>query len=68
MKTIEEEIIRRVYDVIRQLKSGSINTIALKASLSWHATEHALKILEIVNVVKEDKQKTHRRQRYYKLI
>lgn len=67
-KSTQLEIIKRVYNTVKKLKEGSINTIANEAKLSWHATNRALKIMEVLNIIREDKEKSHKQQRYYKLI
>ena len=67
MKSTQEEIIRKVYHAISELEEGSVNTISKKTGLSWHATNRALKLMEILHIVKEDKGKSHEQQRFYKL-
>ncbi len=68
MRSTHEEIVKKAYQAILELKEGSINTIAKKAGLSWHATNRALKLMEILDIVKEDKVKSHDQQRFYRLI
>ncbi|MEM5772893.1 MAG: hypothetical protein QXL86_01550 [Candidatus Aenigmatarchaeota archaeon] len=67
-KSTNEEVIKKIYCTIKKLKEGSINTIANKSGVSWHAANKALKIMEILGIVKEDKEKTHAQQKYYRLI
>lgn len=68
MKSTQEEVIKHVYQAVSELKEGSINTISKKARLSWHATNRALRIMEILKIVKEEKEKSHEQQRFYKLM
>lgn len=68
MKSTQEEVIKKVYQAILDLKEGSVNTISAESKLSWHATNRALKIMKILNIVKEDKEKSHEQQRFYKLM
>lgn len=67
MKSTQEAIITKVYQAILELKGGSINTISEKSGISWHATNRALRIMEILTIVKEEKEKSHEQQRFYKL-
>jgi len=68
IKSTHEDIVKKVYQTMLKLKEGSINAIANESALSWHATNRALRIMEILNIVKEDKEKSHKQQRFYKLI